>query len=190
MQKVRDSLKSDNGNKVRPPPPKKAQKSMENKMFVGNLSWDAVEDDLQQLFSKAGTVTEVAVMRDRFTGRARGFAFVTMSTAEEAQEAIRQLENQEFMGRPIKVNIARPKEERAPYGGGGGGGGGYGGGHRGGHGGGGGGGYGGGGGQRKSFDRRRSFDRGSGGGGGGYDRGGGGGGGYDRGGGEGGGDQY
>jgi RNA recognition motif-containing protein len=167
---------------------------MENKMFVGNLSWDAVEDDLQELFSKAGTVTEVAVMRDRFTGRARGFAFVTMSTAEEAAEAIRQLENQEFMGRPLKVNIARPKEERAPYSGGGGGyGGGHGGGH-GGHGGGGGGGYGGGGGggggQRKSFDRRRSFSRGGGGGGGGYDRGGGGGGGYDRGGEGGGGEQY
>jgi RNA recognition motif-containing protein len=161
---------------------------MENKMFVGNLSWDAVEDDLQELFSKAGTVTEVAVMRDRFTGRARGFAFVTMSTAEEAQEAIRQFENQEFMGRPLKVNIARPKEERAPGGySGGGGGGGYGGGHGGGHG--GHGGHGGGGGYRKSFgggDRRRSFNRG--GGGGGYDRGGGGGG-YDRGG-EGGGDQY
>jgi RNA recognition motif-containing protein len=162
----------------------KLSKSMENKMFVGNLSWDAVEDDLQELFSKAGTVTEVAVMRDRFTGRARGFAFVTMSTPEEAQEAIRQFEGQEFMGRPLKVNIARPKEERAPYsgGGGGGGGGGYGGGHGGGHGGHGGGG----GGYRKSFDRRRSFNRG--GGGGGYDRGGGGGG-YDRGG-EGGGDQY
>jgi len=156
-------------------------------MFVGNLSWDAVEDDLQELFSKAGTVTEVAVMRDRFTGRARGFAFVTMSTAEEAQEAIRQLEGQEFMGRPLKVNIARPKEERPAYSGGGGGGyggghgGGYGGGHGGGHGGGGyrGGHGGGGGGYRKSFDRRRSFDRG--GGGGGYDRGGGG---------EGGGEQY
>jgi RNA recognition motif-containing protein len=166
---------------------------MENKMFVGNLSWDAVEDDLQELFGKAGTVTEVAVMRDRFTGRARGFAFVTMSTPEEAQEAIRQLEGQEFMGRPIKVNIARPKEERAPYSGGGGGGGGYGGGHGGGGGGGYGGGQGGGGGgqggYRKSFDRRRSFGRGGGGqgGGGGYDRGGGGG--YDRGGG-GGGEQY
>lgn len=167
-------------------------------MFVGNLSWDAVEDDLQELFSKAGTVTEVAVMRDRFTGRARGFAFVTMSTAEEANEAIRQFENQEFMGRPLKVNIARPKEERAPggYSGGGGGGGGYGGGHGGGHGGhgGGGGGYrkfggGSGGGGGGGGDRRRSFNRG-GGGGGGYDRGGGGGGGYDRGGEGGGGDQY
>src|SRR5579863_2853789 len=122
------------GNKASADSPQ-AQKSMENKMFVGNLSWDAVEDDLQELFSKAGTVTEVAVMRDRFTGRARGFAFVTMSTPEEAQEAIRQFENQEFMGRPLKVNIARPKEERAPYSGGGGGGGGYGGGHGGGHGG-------------------------------------------------------
>jgi RNA recognition motif-containing protein len=144
---------------------------MENKLFVGNLSWDATEDDLQELFGKAGTVTEVAVMRDRFTGRARGFAFITMSTPEEALEAIRQLENMEFMGRPMKVNIARPKEERPAYsgprGGGGGGGGGY---DRGGpSGGGGGGGY------RKSFDRRRS-SRGGNGGGGGYDRGGGGGG--------------
>ena len=140
---------------------------MENKLFVGNLSWDATEDDLQELFGKAGTVTEVAVMRDRFTGRARGFAFVSMSTPEEAQEAINQLENQEFMGRPMKVNIARPKEERPAYSGprgGGGCGGGYGGGGgRGGSGGGGGGGY---------RDRRRSNK----GGGGGYDRGGGGGG--------------
>ncbi|HVU37698.1 MAG TPA: RNA-binding protein [Opitutales bacterium] len=161
---------------------------MDNKLFVGNLSWDAVEDDLQELFAKAGTVSEVAVMRDRFTGRARGFAFVTMSSPEEAQEAIRQLEGQEFMGRPIKVNIARPKEDRPSYGGGGGGGyggggGGYGGGH-GGHGGGGGGGYRGGrGGGGGGGDRRRSFNRG--GGGGGYERGGG----YDRGG-EGGGEQY
>jgi RNA recognition motif-containing protein len=142
---------------------------MENKLFVGNLSWDATEDDLQELFGKAGTVTEVAVMRDRFTGRARGFAFVSMSTPEEAQEAIRQFENQEFMGRPMKVNVARPKEERPAYSGprgGGGGGGGY---DRG-----GGGGGGGGGGYRKSFDRRRSYK--GGGGGGGYDRGGGGGG--------------
>ncbi len=161
---------------------------MENKLFVGNLSWDAVEEDLQELFGKAGTVTEVAVMRDRFTGRARGFAFVSLSTPEEAQEAIRQLEGQEFMGRPMKVNIARPKEERAPYSGPREGGGGYrgGGGGGGGYGGGGGGGYGGGGGgHRKSFDRRRGG--GNRGGGGGY--GGGGGGGYDRGGG-GGGDEY
>jgi len=184
-------LKSDGRKQDKANSPQSSDKSMENKLFVGNLSWDAVEDDLQELFGKAGTVSEVAVMRDRFTGRARGFAFVTMSSDEEANEAIRQLEGQEFMGRPLKVNLARPKEDR------GGGGGGYGGGHGGGHGGGGhsggyggghgggGGGYGGGqggggGGQRKSFDRRRSFDRGG--------RGQGGGGGY--GGGEGGGEQY
>ncbi len=156
------------GNDASPPPAKISY--MENKLFVGNLSWDATEDDLQELFAKAGTVTEVAVMRDRFTGRARGFAFVSMSSPEEAQEAIHQFENQEFMGRPMKVNIARPKEDRPAYGGprggGGGGGGGY---DRGGPPSGGGGGY------RKSFDRRRS-NRGGGGGGGGYDRGGGGGG--------------
>ena len=185
--KVRDSLKSDVRKQDKANSPQSSDKSMENKLFVGNLSWDAVEDDLQELFGKAGTVSEVAVMRDRFTGRARGFAFVTMSSSEEANEAIRQLEGQEFMGRPLKVNIARPKEDRPAYGGGGGGG--YGGGGHGGGGGGygggqgGGGGYGGGGGQRKSFDRRRSFDRGGRGQGGG-------GGGYDRGGGEGGGEQY
>jgi RNA recognition motif-containing protein len=158
------------GNETSPPPAKISY--MENKLFVGNLSWDATEDDLQELFGKAGSVTEVAVMRDRFTGRARGFAFVSMSTPEEAQQAISQFENQEFMGRPMKVNIARPKEERPAYGGprgggGGGGGGGYGGGGGGGYGrGGSGGGGGGGGGYR---DRRRSNK-----GGGGYDRGGGG----------------
>lgn len=92
---------------------------MENKLFVGNLSWHAEEQELQDLFSKAGTVTEVAIMRDKFTGRARGFAFVTMGTPEEAQEAIRQFEGQEFMGRPMKVNVARPREERPPYQGGG-----------------------------------------------------------------------
>jgi cold-inducible RNA-binding protein len=166
-------LKSD-GRKQGKAASTQAQKYMENKLFVGNLSWDAVEDDLQELFGKAGTVSEVAVMRDRFTGRARGFAFVTMSSSEEAQEAIRQLEGQEFMGRPLKVNIARPKEERAPYSPSGGGG--YRDGppsdrphHSGGH--------GGGGGYRKPFDRRRSYGGGRGGGGGGYDRGGGGGGG-------------
>ena len=156
-------MKSDGRKQDKANSPQSSDKSMENKLFVGNLSWDAVEDDLQELFGKAGTVSEVAVMRDRFTGRARGFAFVTMSSDEEANEAIRQLEGQEFMGRPLKVNLARPKEDR------GGGGGGYGGGQG-----------GGGGGQRKSFDRRRSFDRGG--------RGQGGGGGY--GGGEGGGEQY
>ncbi len=119
---------------------------MENKLFVGNLSWHAEEQELQDLFAKAGNVTEVAIMRDKFTGRARGFAFVTMSTDAEAEEAVRMFEGQEFMGRPMKVNVARPREDR-PQGGGGGG-------------------FqrGGGGGQRRGFGGPRQ-------GGGGYDRG-------------------
>ena len=95
---------------------------MENKLFVGNLSWHAEEQELQDLFAKAGTVSEVAIMRDKFTGRARGFAFVTMSSDQEAQEAIRLFEGQEFMGRPMKVNVARPREDRPSFGGGQGGG--------------------------------------------------------------------
>ncbi len=118
---------------------------MDNKLFVGNLSWSAEEQDLQDLFAQVGSVQEVAIMRDKFTGKARGFAFVTMSTPDEAQEAIRRFEGQEFMGREMKVNIARPREDRpAPRGGG------FGGGSRGGdrpRGGGG------------NFDRRKSFSR-------------------------------
>lgn len=98
---------------------------MDNKLFVGNLSWDASEDDLTELFGQFGQVEEVAVMRDRFTGRARGFAFVTMGSAEDAQNAINQLTGQEFMGREVRLNVARPREEGAPrgnFGGGAGGG--------------------------------------------------------------------
>ena len=87
---------------------------MDNKLFVGNLAWGATEEDLQQFFGQFGTVQQVEVMRDRFTNRARGFAFVSMATAEEAQNAANQTEGQDFMGRPLKVNIARPREERAP----------------------------------------------------------------------------
>jgi cold-inducible RNA-binding protein len=111
---------------------------MQNKLFVGNLSFDVTENDLQDLFSQQGSVTEVNLMQDRSTGRSRGFAFVTMASDEAAQAAIAALNGRELMGRAMTVNVARPREERS----GGGGGGGYGGGSRGG--GGGGGGYGGG----------------------------------------------
>lgn len=87
---------------------------MDNKMFVGNLPWSATEADLESLFSQAGQVQEVSVMRDKFTGRARGFAFVTMATEEAATAAIRMFEGQSFMGRPLKVNIARPLEDNPP----------------------------------------------------------------------------
>jgi len=129
---------------------------MGNKLYVGNLSFDATEIDLQDLFSEAGTVTEAALMQDKFTGRSRGFAFVTMSTDEEAQKAISLFHGKNHQGRPLTVNEARPREERGGGGGGGGGrsfGGGGGGGGRRDYGGGGGGGgrrdYGGGGGGRR-----------------------------------------
>ena len=145
------------------------------KMYVGNLSFDATELDIRELFSQHGEVTEVAVIMDRDSGRPRGFCFVSMSTREGMEAAIKELDGKDWMGRPLAVNEARPREERPSFGGGGGrsGGGGGRGGYGGGGGGGrsGGGGYGGGGGG----GRGRS-DRGGGGGRGG-DYGGGGGGG-------------
>ena len=94
-----------------------------SKLFVGNLSYNVTENDLQDAFAAHGTVTEANLMMDRSTNRPRGFAFVTMSTPEEAQKAIDALNGKELGGRALTVNIARPREERP--GGGGGGGGGY-----------------------------------------------------------------
>lgn len=85
---------------------------MENKLYVGNLSYSATEDDLQALFARAGTVKSVTVVRDRDTGRSRGFAFVEMETPAEAQKAISMLNGTPFEGRSLAVNIARPREER------------------------------------------------------------------------------
>lgn len=87
---------------------------MDKKLFVGNLAWAATEDDLKAYFGQFGTVESVEVLRDKFTGRARGFAFVVMATPEDAQNAIANTEGKEFQGRPLKVNIARPFEERPP----------------------------------------------------------------------------
>src|SRR6187399_348897 len=116
---------------------------MSTKLFVGNLSFNTTENDLQDAFAAHGTVVETNLMMDRMSGRPRGFAFVTMSTPEEAQKAIDAMNGKSVDGRALTVNVARPREERP--GGGGGGGGGYGGGRGGGGGGrGGGGGYGGG----------------------------------------------
>ena len=94
---------------------------MSAKLFVGNLSFNITENDLQDAFAVHGTVLEANLMMDRATGRPRGFGFVTMSTPEEAQKAIEALHGKELGGRPLTVNIARPREER-PAGGGGGGG--------------------------------------------------------------------
>ena len=117
---------------------------MNTKMYVGNLPFETTESELRDLFGEHGEVDEVAVVMDRETGRPRGFAFVTMNDKESMDNAIRELDGQDYNGRALTVNEARPREERPSYGGGRGGGGGYGGGGGGG-GGGRGGGYGGGG---------------------------------------------
>ncbi len=85
-----------------------------NRLFVGNLSYQTMENDLQEYFSQAGVVTSVNLMLDKVTGKSRGFAFVEFATAEEANKAVEQLHNKEFQGRALTVNIARPREERPP----------------------------------------------------------------------------
>jgi len=93
---------------------------MSNKLFVGNLSFDTTENDLQDAFAAHGTVVEANLMMDRTTGRPRGFGFVTMNSAEEAQKAIAALNGAQLGGRALTVNVARPREERTGGGGGGG----------------------------------------------------------------------
>lgn len=121
----------------------------ENKLYVGNISFNMTEDSLAEVFGEFGTVSRAQIVTDRETGRSRGFAFVEMGSSDEAQAAIRGLDGQMVDGRTLTVNVARPREGGGGGGGGRRGGGGFGG--RGG-GGGGGGGYGGGGGRRD--DRR------------------------------------
>ncbi len=117
---------------------------MSMKLYVGNLSFNTSTQDLTELFGTVGTVESTNIIEDRETGRSRGFGFVEMSSKEEGKSAIEQLNGKEIDGRELKVNEAKPQENR---GGGGGGRGGYGGGNRsGGYGSGGGGGYSGGGG--------------------------------------------
>jgi cold-inducible RNA-binding protein len=103
---------------------------MSTKLYVGNLAFQTTSQDLQELFSQAGTVQSASVMEDRETGRSRGFAFVEMSSQDEATSAIEQFNGKEVAGRTLKVNEAKPRENR-----GGGGGRGFGGGNRGGFGG-------------------------------------------------------
>jgi cold-inducible RNA-binding protein len=91
---------------------------MSTKLFVGNLSFNTTENDLQDAFAAHGTVVEANLMMDRMSGRPRGFGFVTMSTPEEAEKAIAALNGSQLDGRALTVNIARPREERPPGGGG------------------------------------------------------------------------
>jgi cold-inducible RNA-binding protein len=124
-----------------------------SKLYVGNLSFQTSEAELRSHFEQFGAVTDIYVAMDKFTGRPRGFAFITMGTAEEAKMAIEKTNGADLGGRALQVNEARPKEERSGGGFGGGGGGGF-------RGGGGGG------------ERRGGFGGGRGGGGGGGFRGG------------------
>lgn len=139
---------------------------MENsKLYVGNLPFASTAQDLEALFGQIGTVNVVEIIFDKFTGRSRGFAFVTMANGDEAQQAVEKFHGYEMEGRALAVNIARPREERPrSFGGGGGGGGdrgGYGGGR---------GGRGGGRGGRGGYRGDRGGDQGERGGGGGYGR--------------------
>nr|HEX4319053.1 RNA-binding protein [Kofleriaceae bacterium] len=137
---------------------------MNTRLYVGNLSFNTNADGVRTAFQEFGTVSDVHLVTDRETGRSRGFAFVTMGTAEEAAKAIEGMDGRTLDGRPLRVNEAEARQPR----GGGGGGGGF-------RGGGGGGGYGGGGGGYGGGGGGRGGDYGGGGGGGGYGGGGGGG---------------
>ncbi len=92
---------------------------MSSNLYVGNLSFDVNEDELRELFEAQGEVVSAKVITDRETGRPRGFGFVEMGQADDAQKAIQSLDGQDFKGRPLKVNEAKPRENRSGGGGGG-----------------------------------------------------------------------
>ena len=101
----------------------KVKSSMNTKLFVGNLSFNTTQEQLQDMFGAHGPVQEVDVIKDKFSGRPRGFGFVTMESKEAAEAAIQALNGKQLDGRAMTVNEARPREERPPRSGGGGGGG-------------------------------------------------------------------
>ncbi len=84
----------------------------QNRLFVGNLSYQTMEKDLQDYFSQVGVVTSVNLMLDKVTGKSRGFAFVEFASPEEAAKAVEQLHNKELQGRALTINVARPREDR------------------------------------------------------------------------------
>src|SRR5260370_35957868 len=87
----------------------------QNRLFVGNLSYQTMENDLQDYFSQAGAVVSVNLMIDKITGKSRGFTFIEFATHEEATKAVEQFQNKEFKGRALTVNVTRPKETLAPH---------------------------------------------------------------------------
>src|SRR3989442_13832424 len=86
----------------------------ESRLFVGNLSFQTMENDLQEYFSQAGIVSSVNLMLDKFTGKSRGFAFVEFSSATEANKAVEMFHNKEFQGRQLTAKTARPRQSRPP----------------------------------------------------------------------------
>jgi RNA recognition motif-containing protein len=86
---------------------------MNNKLFVGNISWDSTEESLKEFFSQVGEVVEVKIIYDRNTGRSKGFGFVTMGSPEEAQKAITELNGKDCDGRELRIDEARPQKEDA-----------------------------------------------------------------------------
>jgi RNA recognition motif-containing protein len=88
---------------------------MDNKLYVGNLPFNTTEEDLRSMFAQAGNVTSVSLVKDRDTGRSRGFAFVEFSTQAEAEKAVSLFNNTPLDNRTIKVNIARPKEDAGKF---------------------------------------------------------------------------
>ena len=91
-------------------------------IYVGNISYQASDDDLLEVFEAIGSVDSASIIFDRYSGRSKGFGFVEMPNDEEATRAIEELDGKELLGRPLKVNQARPREDRPRRGGGGGGG--------------------------------------------------------------------
>jgi len=91
---------------------------MEAKLYVGNLPYNTADADLESMFSAAGTVKSAQVIKDRESGRSKGFGFVEMSSSDEANAAISMFHGKDFNGRPLTVNLARPREERSGGGGG------------------------------------------------------------------------
>jgi RNA recognition motif-containing protein len=110
-----NSLKERSLLEVRNPTEGKGKKLMSMKLYVGNLSFDTSSSELQTLFAQTGTVESVSLIEDRETGRSRGFGFVEMSTKEEGAAAIEKLDGQQLGGRALKVNEAKPRENRAGF---------------------------------------------------------------------------
>jgi cold-inducible RNA-binding protein len=96
---------------------------MGNKVFVGGIPWAASDQDLRDLFSEIGEVTDAVILQDRETGKSRGFGFVTYASDDDAKSSVEKFNGHDFLGRELTVNEARPREERSGGGGGGGGGG-------------------------------------------------------------------